>query len=208
LLPGTPLALEIVSYVALTGEVTPRALAASVWPYGVTAAERDGTLARVREWLGDAADGRPRLREDDDGRLRLSDEVQLDWHVFVAQAARGGDEDVLRALELARGPLVEPRLPRRYTWLARDRVAHELPAYVVDVAHRASRSYLARDRPDGAVAAARAGLRVEPQSEQLWDDLQAAVEQRDGDAAVARVAGERAAALGTAPAPEPAGLSA
>lgn len=194
--PGTPLALEIVAYLALTGGVTPRALAASVWPYGVTAAERDATLTRVREWLGEDAAGRPRLRQDEDGRLRLSEEVQLDWHLFVALARRGGDGDVLRALELARGPLVEPRLPRRYTWIAREPVAHELPAFVVDVAHRAAVAYLAQGRADGAVAAARAGLRVEPLSEQLWEDLLGAVRARDGEAGAARVLEEREAALG------------
>jgi hypothetical protein len=205
--PGTPLALEIVSYLALTGGVTPRALAASIWPYGVTVAERDATLARVGEWLGADAAGRPRLRRDDDGRLRLSEEVQLDWHLFVALARRGGDEDVLRALELVRGPLVEPHLPRRYAWIAREPVAHELPAYVVDVAHRAAAGYLARGRADGAVAAARAGLRVDPLSGQLWDDLIAATRERDGEAGVARVTAERSGWLGE-PAPEPVRLSA
>ena len=208
LLPGTPLALEIVSYLALVGAVTPRALAASIWPYGVTAAERDGTLARVREWLGEEADGRRRLRLDEDGRLRLSDDVQLDWHVFVALASRGGDDDVLRALELARGPLVEPRLPRRYTWIAREPVAHELPAYVVDVAHRASVAYLALGRADGAVAAARAGLRVVPECEQLWEDLAAAVRERDGERAAERVAEQRAEALGSSAVLQPERLSA
>ena len=207
--PGTPLALEIVSYLALTGGVTPRALAASIWPYGVTGAERAASLARVRDWLGEDAAGRPRLREDPDGRLRLSEEVQLDWHLFVALAARGDDADVLRALELARGPLVQPRLPRRYSWLARERVAHELPAYVTDVAHRASTAYLARGRADGAVAAARAGLRIEPASGQLWEDLVAAVRDRDGEAGAARVLAERDAALGTTePVAQPARLSA
>jgi DNA-binding SARP family transcriptional activator len=193
--PGTPLAVEVVSRVALTGEVTPRALAAAVWPYGVTAAERDATLARIREWLGDAADGRPRLRLAEDGRLRLADEVQLDWHLFVALAERGGDADAARALKLARGRLAEPRLPRRYTWLARERVAHELPAYVVDVAHRLARASIGRGDYDTAVAAARAGLRVEPVADVLWDALAAATRERDGGAAAERILAERAAAL-------------
>ncbi len=205
--PGTPLALEIVSYLALTGGVTPRTLAASIWPYGVTVAERDATLSRVADWLGPAADGRPRLRTGEDGRLLLSGEVQLDWHLFVALAQRGTEEDVLRALELARGPLVEPHLPRRYAWVARERVAHELPAYVVDVAHRAAAAYLASGRTDGAVAAARAGLRVDPGCGQLWDDLVAASRERDGEAGAARVIAEQAVALAE-PAPEPARLSA
>ena len=195
--PGTPLAVEILAYMALTGAVTPRALASAVWPYGVTAAERDATLSRIRDWLGTDAAGQPRLRLDDDGRLRLSDEVQLDWHLFVALTARGTEADVLRALELVRGPLAQPRLPRRYTWLARDRVTHELPAFVIDVAHRLAVSYLGHRQYDGAAAAARAGLQVEPLSEMLWDDLVAAVRERDGASAAQYILAEKAAATGT-----------
>jgi hypothetical protein len=196
LLPGTPLALEIAGFLALSGGVTPRALAASVWPYGVTVAERDATLARVGDWLGTDADGQARLRVDEDGRLRLSDDVQLDWHLFIALADRGDESDVLRALELARGPLVEPHLPRRYTWIARDPVAHEMPAFVADVAHRAAVGYLAAGRLDGAIAAARAGLRVEPASGVLWDDLVRAIRERDGEAAANRALADKAAAIG------------
>ena len=69
----------------------------------------------------------------------------------------------------------------------------------MDVAHRASLAYLARGQVDGAAAAARAGLGVEPQSGQLWDDLLAAVRERDGAAGAALIAEERAVALGTGP---------
>jgi hypothetical protein len=207
LLPGTPLALEIAGFLALSGGVTPRALAASVWPYGVTVAERDATLARVGDWLGTDEYGKPRLRLDEDGRLRLSDDVQLDWHLFVALAARGDESDVLRALELARGPLVEPHLPRRYTWIARDPVAHEMPAFVADVAHRAAAGYLASGRLDGAIAAARAGLRVEPASGLLWDDLVQAIRERDGEAAANRTLADKATAINP-PTTDPRGIPA
>jgi hypothetical protein len=205
LLPGTPLALEIAGFVALSGRVTPRALAASVWPYGVTVAERDATLARVGDWLGAGSDGNARLGLDEDGRLRLSDDVQLDWHLFVALAERGDESDMLRALELARGPLLQPHLPRRYTWVARDPVAHEMPAFVADVAHRAAAGYLAAGRLDGAIAAARAGLRVEPASGVLWDDLVQAIRERDGEAAANRAAADKATAINP-PATDPRGI--
>jgi LysM domain len=207
LLPGTPLALEIAGYLALTGGVTPRALAASVWPYGVTVAERDATLARVGDWLGTDAAGQPRLRLDEDGRLRLSQEVQLDWHLFLALAGRGDESDVLQALELARGPLLEPHLPRRYTWVARDAVSRQLPEVVTDVAHRAAVGYRGAGRLDGAIAAARAGLRVEPASGVLWDDLVEAVRDRDGEAAAHRTLADKAAAL-TPPTTDPGGIAA
>jgi nucleoid-associated protein YgaU len=194
LAPGTPLAVEILSYLALAGRVSPRNLAAAVWPYGVTEAERDASIGRLASWLGADSAGRPRLAYTD-GLLTLSADVRLDWHLFVAYAERGDDSDLLRAMELARGALAEPHLARRYTWLARESVSRELPAYVVDVAHRLAQRYLARREFDGAAAAARAGLRVEPLSELLWDDLVTAVRNRDGDTAAERAAAEKAAAL-------------
>ncbi|MBI1759422.1 MAG: LysM peptidoglycan-binding domain-containing protein [Actinobacteria bacterium] len=194
LAPGTPLAVEILSFLALAGPVTPRRLAAAVWPYGVTEAERDASLDRLQRWLGLDGAGAPRLRFVD-GKLALSPDVQLDWHLFVALAQRDEEEALLRALELARGPLAEPHLPRRYSWLHRQPVARELPAYVVDVAHRLAQRYLVRRAFDGAVAAARAGLRVEPLSDLLWHDLVTAVRGRDGDTAAERVLAERATQL-------------
>jgi len=206
--PATPLAAEIVTYLALVGEVSPRGLAAAIWPYGVTQAERDAAIDRAREWLGVAGDGAPRLRETEGGRLRLAEDVQLDWHQFVTLAGRGDDHQTLAALELVRGPLATPHQPRRYTWLVREPVSRELPAYVVDVAHRLAESYLAAGQFDGAAAASRAGLRAEPDSAVLWDDLTTAVERRDGPAAVQLVWAERSAALGPESLPDAARLSA
>lgn len=196
--PGTPVSVELVSYIALVGEVSPRALASAVWPYGVTRAERDAAIERAQNWLGTAADGQPRLRTTDGGRLRLADEVQLDWHQFIALTADGEEHAALRALELVHGPLAEPHQARRYAWLAREPIARELPAYVIDVAHRLSATYLERLEYDGAAAASRAGLRVDPDSTLLWDDLTTAIERRDGPFAVQALRAERDAALGTA----------
>ncbi|HVX45630.1 MAG TPA: LysM domain-containing protein [Mycobacteriales bacterium] len=196
--PGTPVSVELVTYVALVGEVSPRALAAAVWPYGVTRAERDAAIERAQDWLGTAADGLPRLRTTDGGRLRLADEVQLDWHQFIALTAEGEEHAALRALELVHGPLAEPHQARRYAWLARESVTRELPAYVIDVAHRLSAIYLDRLEYDGAAAASRAGLRVDPDSALLWDDLTTAIERRDGPFAVQALRAERDAALGPA----------
>lgn len=197
LAPGTPLAVEIATYVALAGEVSPRALAADVWPYGVTQAERDAAIERAASWLGDAADGKSRLRLTDGGRLRLTDDVQLDWHLFVALTQGGDEQDALAALELAQAPLAQSRPARRYAWLARNEVSAELPAYVVDVAHRLAAGYLDSGEYDGAVAVTRAGLRVEPDATVLWDQLQAAVAGRDGPGAALSVQAERHARLGS-----------
>jgi len=193
--PGTPLAIEIVTFVALHGEVSPRALAGAVWPYGVTQAERDAAIGRAAEWLGTAPDGDPRLRLSDGGRLTLSPDVALDWHLFIELSRRDDDASVLDGLGYARGPLAEPRAPRRYAWLARDAVSEELPAYTVDIAHGVAADYLDRGEYDGAAAATKAGLRVDPRSRELWDQLVAAVRGRDGAGAAAVVEAARDSAL-------------
>ena len=124
------LATEVATYLALqTAPVHPSVLAASVWPRGVTAEVRDATIERVREWLGQATDGSYLLRENDEGRLFLADDVAVDWHAFctLVQRSRGVAvrtemELLRRALQLIRGPFLDGRERGRYTWLARTRL--------------------------------------------------------------------------------------
>jgi hypothetical protein len=171
------LATEVATFLALqTGPVHPTVLAASVWPRGVTPEVRDATLERVREWLGQATDGSYLLRENDEGRLFLADEVAVDWHAFctLVQRSRGSavrsERELLRrALQLVRGPFVADRERGRYTWLARTRLDTTTADAVEATAHRLVE--LSTDDPDGAAAAARAGLRLVPHSQLLWRDL-------------------------------------
>ena len=65
----------------------------------------------------------------------------------------------------------------------------------------------AAGRLDGAIAAARAGLRVEPASGVLWDDLVRAIRERDGEAAANRALADRAVAINP-PATDPRGIPA
>lgn len=171
------LATEVATFLALqTGPVHPSVLAASVWPRGVTPEVRDATIERVREWLGHATDGSYLLRENDEGRLFLADDVAVDWHAFcnLVQRSRGSAvrtemELLRRALQLVRGPFVDGRERGRFSWLARTRLDTTIADAVEATAHRLVE--LSTDDPDGAAGAARAGLRLVPRSQLLWRDL-------------------------------------
>ena len=180
--PGSPLVVEICLYLALRGPVSVAELAAAMWPFGIAEPDREAVLYRVRDWLGHGPDGHPRLRRDAN-RVVLSGDVRVDWHLFVALARRGTDGDLRAALDLVRGPLAEPRPAHRYGWLSADPVGYQAVPHIVDVAHRHWCRRMELGDHDGALAAARAGLRAEPVAEALWHDLATAVRVRDGDAA-------------------------
>jgi Bacterial transcriptional activator domain len=169
---------EALAYLATHPDgVHPTVLGGAVWPRGVSTAVRDATVARLRDWLGRDAAGRPNLFTGEDGRLRLGPEVRSDWAAFEA-LARLAEQDpsaeeahLQQALALVRGPLLQGRRPRRYAWLAREDLEYEVPARIADAAHRLVELRLARGEAHGAVAAARAGLRGAPDEEGLWRDL-------------------------------------
>ena len=172
------LATELVVFLAThPGGVHPNVLAAAIWPRGVTGEVRDAALARVEDWLGTDDIGRPQLATDASGRLRLGSQVRVDWHVFcslLARSAAGGhDEEAAlgQALSLVSGRFMDGREPGRYAWLAGEGLEYEAAARVADAAHRLSRLRLAQGDPDGAMDAARAGLRLAFDDEQLWRDL-------------------------------------
>jgi hypothetical protein len=139
---------------------------------------RDAALARARDWLGTDVTGQPNLVTDADGRLRLGPGVRVDWQVFRALVAQAGAVSagaaagfLEQALSLVRGQLLDGREPGRYEWLATDDFCYEVTAFVADTAHRLSALRLAWGDPDGAMAAARDGLRLAFEDELLWRDL-------------------------------------
>ena len=172
------LATELVAFLAThPGGVHPNVLAAAIWPRGVTREVRDAALARARDWLGTDDIGRPHLATDASGRLRLGSQVRVDWQVFCALTARaaggGRDEEAAleQALSLVSGPFMDGREPGRYAWLAGDGLEYEVAARVADATHRLGQLRLAQGDPDGAMDAARAGLRLAFDDELLWRDL-------------------------------------
>lgn len=173
-----------------------------MWPRGVTPEVRDATIERVREWMGDDAEGSPLLRSDDDGRLSLSRDAAVDWTAMVELAQRSRNavpreerELLRRALQLVRGELLQDRPHGRYTWLPRTRLESTVGDVVVDAAHRLVQLCTDDQDPRGAAAAAGAGLRAEPGSQLLWRDLIRAEHDAGGHEAAAEAAGRMADVL-------------
>ncbi|KAB2351644.1 bacterial transcriptional activator domain-containing protein [Actinomadura rudentiformis] len=172
------LCTEVLVYLAThPGGVHPTVLGGAIWPRGVTTGVRDACVARVSDWLGRDARGRPNLYYDDRGRIRLGSEVRVDWAVFRwlvwRSAAEPSSETAYMsyALDLVRGPVLADRPRGRYGWLASDDLEYEASARVIDVAHRLVVLRLEEGDARGAVGAARAGLRLAPEDEGLWRDL-------------------------------------
>jgi hypothetical protein len=172
------LACELVVYLAThPAGVHPVVLGGILWPRGVQSVVRDATIARVAEWLGIDSEGRPNLRADDTGRLRLGPEVRSDWQLFRELVRRSHNDQSARAvlldkaLGLVRGPLLNGRPRGRYAWLAADDLEYEVAANVADAAHRLCEVRLAHGDPESAVAAVRAGLLLAADDEGLWRDL-------------------------------------
>jgi hypothetical protein len=187
--PGTidaervPLATEIAIYLAAHPEgVHLNVLTGAIWPRGVTPEVRDSALARVTAWLG----GEENLVREADGRIALGPGVRVDWGMFralIARAAEAGNapesdgaakvemDALSAALDLVRGPLLDGHDPARYVWLGTDPVAYEVQALVADAAHRLSALRYSAGDSEGAMAAARAGLRLADGDQQLWRDL-------------------------------------
>ena len=171
------LATELVVYLAThPGGVHPNVLAAALWPRGAPPEVREAALARASAWLGTDVTGQPNLATDPGGRLRLGPGVRVDWRVFGALVAQAGAAGAAvghleQALSLVRGQLLDGRDPARYAWLATDDFGYEATALVADTAHRLSALRLAWQDADGAMAAARDGLRLAFEDELLWRDL-------------------------------------
>ncbi|MGI5165087.1 hypothetical protein ACQEU3_12090 [Spirillospora sp. CA-253888] len=187
------LCTEVLVYLAAhPGGVHPTVLSGAIWPRGVSAGVRDATVARVSDWLGRDARGRPNLYYDDRGRIRLGSEVRVDWAAFRWLVWRSAAEPASEtaymsyALDLVRGPFLADRPRGRYGWVAGDGLEFEAMARVVDVAHRLVVLRLDEGDAQGAVGAARAGLRLAHEDEGLWRDLLRAT-HATGDHAQVRV---------------------
>jgi hypothetical protein len=193
------IATEIVVHLALHPEgVHPTVLAGTIWPKGVTAAVRDATIERVRDWLGTGPEGSPYLQMTADEGLKLSDDVVLDWDVVKLLLTRAREvnspaeeADLLRrALRVARGQVLSERPRGRYAWIARARLERTASDLLVDAAHRFAVICFESGEFAMSVAAARAGLRVRPAEQLLWRDLFTAEYARVGHEGIAIVVDE------------------
>jgi hypothetical protein len=177
------LATELVVYLAAHPDgVHANVLAGAVWPRGVSPEVRDAALSRVHAWLGTDETGLPNLLTDPSGRLRLGPGARVDWQVFRALFAQASHaaaaSDAVaeagyleRALSLVRGQFLDGHDSSRYAWLATDEIEYEVTAAVADAAHRLAGLRQAAGDADGAMDAARSGLRLAFNDEMLWRDL-------------------------------------
>ncbi len=184
--------------------VHPRVLASALWPRGVTEDVRDAVVERLRTWLGTDPDGTPRLRVGADGRLTLSPSVVSDWDVLQtlrheADTGQGRRDRGIRrrllkdAIALARGPLLAGRPADRYGWLAHEIAEVQLPLLVTEVALALSQEYLDLGKPESAINAIHAGMRVAPDDEGLWNGLLRAVHATGDEARLRATADDLAA---------------
>jgi hypothetical protein len=181
--PRQAVSTELAVYLAThPGGVHRNVLTGAIWPRGVTPETRDAAMARLRAWLGTDDMGRSNLTTDAGGRLRLSSQVRVDWLVFRALLAQAGhaaehgdtDEEAAaldRALGLVRGQILDGRDPSRYAWLGTSSFTYEATALIADAAHRLSALRLMAGDAEGAMEAARAGLRLAFNDEMLWRGL-------------------------------------
>ncbi|MCE7080606.1 BTAD domain-containing putative transcriptional regulator [Streptomyces sp. ST2-7A] len=161
------------------GGVHPRVMAAALWPRGVSEDVHDAFLARLGEWLGEDAEGTPRLATAPDGRLTLSARVVSDWDVLRTlhhHAGRPGAVERARrltdALALARGPLLDgQRAEGGYAWLDHEIVDAQYPLLVAGIALGLAEEQLAAGKGEQAYLAVRSALAAAPTDERLWNEL-------------------------------------
>ena len=157
---------EVLAMAALHPEGLHEAvLRASLWPRGVERDVVDARLADAQAWVGDDADGRPRLLLADDGRWHLSAEVVSDAAVLARVLADDAASQATQraALGLGTGEVFDAH----YGWLAFAREARNTRLMVTALARRAAER---TDDPAAAEDALRAGLVMVPTAEVLWRD--------------------------------------
>ncbi|RMI30719.1 LysM peptidoglycan-binding domain-containing protein [Streptomyces triticirhizae] len=166
--------------------VHPRVLGSALWPRGGTDELRDALVARLGQWLGADAAGRPRLVGGGDGRLALSPDVLSDWDVLRAlhhqvlvsenptEAGRPSDRmrKLTDALALARGALLAGhRDGGGFGWLEHEIVDAQYPLLVAELALTLATEHRAAGEGEAAYAAVRSALATAPTDERLWNEL-------------------------------------
>ena len=120
--------------------------------------------------MGTDPDGQHRVRTGNDGRIRLSPNVVIDWDVLrtLLVRARGAsavsrERDLLvRALHLVRGPVAGMHEAPAYSWLARVDLERQAEELIIDAADRLSQLWAEENDHIGVAQAATAGLLRHP----------------------------------------------
>lgn len=182
-------------------------LRAEVWPRGVSDDVLAATVAQAQVWLGTAADGRARLRTDEQGRYVLTPDVHCDWDVLLAAAAakdgRGELTALTKGLDKVRGEAFSGTPADRFGSMAFHRAARDARVVGTAVARRAAGIAAGQGDRGEAENALRAGLALVPAAEPLWRDLlRLLADEPDRAAEVARDAYAALSSRGLYPEPE------
>ncbi|MGA8297550.1 MAG: bacterial transcriptional activator domain-containing protein [Acidimicrobiales bacterium] len=164
-LGGHPLLTELVVYLAMHPDgATTSAWETAIWPNRrmpqQTIANR---LSEARRALGDAVDGRPRLRKADERHL-IAD-VTTDWEEFRSLVETDDQDAWRKALELVRGrPFSDLHEGQ---WALLEGFSAEIEHAISSLALRYGGLALRSGDPDAATWAAHRGLRATPWDERL-----------------------------------------
>ncbi|MDA8034806.1 MAG: hypothetical protein M0T71_11665 [Actinomycetota bacterium] len=174
---------ELLCYLTLHPERPqgPEDLLSALWPLGSDDTEaKEATRATLRTYVSMlrrsvGAEHVPDASATDGYRVL---EVGSDWADFeglVAEARQAGEEEAIalraKALRLVRGRPFAGVDTKRYAWAFSEGLAATMTAAVVRCAEHLGRSLLEAGDPQGAEAAAWAGLRVSTHEELLWELL-------------------------------------
>lgn len=181
----------IVAYLAFHGEVPAQRLREEFWPTSDSRTGADTAMMRIRNLLGVADDGSPRIPSARGSGTYQLIEVGCDWTraarlLDAAGAAANPEEEaaLLDAVcELIDGHIAADASPVHYSWLLRDPGTYtQMETALVDAAHRRAELALEVGDIPRANWAARKGLSVVEGQESLHRmRMRAAAEAGDTD---------------------------
>ncbi len=162
-------ALELVVFLAFhRSGVRHAACALALWPdRPVSRSTVHSTASDARRALGCAVDGWPQLPRG--SVLRLRETVVTDVDQFAALAASGDPDDVVRGMQLVRGPLFSGL--RSTDWAVFDGTAAAVEALVVRAALQGAQALVRRGDPEWAEWVVRRALTLSPYDERLYRAL-------------------------------------
>lgn len=130
---------------------------------------RRSNLSRLRNWLGEAPDGRPYLPDAYSGRILLHPGVSSDWDRLLVLLRPGidrvDDSTLIAALELVRGAPLADAAPGQWRWA--EELRTDISSALRDVGVVLAERALTRGNIDLARWAAARALVVAPEDEQL-----------------------------------------
>jgi DNA-binding SARP family transcriptional activator/LysM repeat protein len=200
-------AAEIVAYLATRDHpVQGDRLRVDLWPAPATGEVADATfrtnISRARSALGLDDEGRPHLREAEQGIYRLGPGITTDWDRFrhlTALARKACSDEAIEhyreAMNLIRGAPFADTPKGSYHWIHGDGLLWEIETAIAETAEQFAE--LALDAGESKLAdwAARQALKVTPQREPLYQFRMRAAHQAGDRDSIERIYRELRLAL-------------